>query len=69
MVGRGAARRLRQADVIGAPPESIALSELERSVTVPARVSHVSVALTGFAPTDFATAGSVAFDDVGLFVR
>jgi hypothetical protein len=69
MVGRGAASNLRQADVIGAPPESIALSELERSVTVPARVSRVSVVLTGFAPTDFATAGSVAFDDVGLFVR
>jgi hypothetical protein len=38
-------------------------------VTIPAGVSHARVVLTGFAPTDIATAGTVAFDDVGLFVR
>jgi hypothetical protein len=32
-------------------------------------VGHVMVVLTGLAPTDLATAGTVAFDDVGLFVR
>jgi hypothetical protein len=31
--------------------------------------SHVIVVLPDLAPTDIATAGSVAFDDVGLFVR
>jgi hypothetical protein len=60
---------LGRVNLITSPLESIAFSELERTVMVPAGVSHVRVVLTGFAPTDIATAGSVAFDDVGLFVR
>jgi serine protease AprX len=60
---------LGRADLVTAPLESIAFSELERTVTIPAGVSHARVVLTGFAPTDIATAGTVAFDDVGLFVR
>jgi gamma-glutamyltranspeptidase/glutathione hydrolase len=40
---------------------------LEQSVTIPAGVAQVRVVLMGFAPTDTATAGSVTFDEVGLF--
>jgi hypothetical protein len=36
-------------------------------VTIPAGVASVRVSLSGFAPTDVATAGTVTFDDVGLF--
>jgi hypothetical protein len=39
----------------------------ERSVTIPAGVAEVRVVLFGFAPTDLRTAGTVAFDDVGLY--
>jgi hypothetical protein len=38
-------------------------------VTIPAGVTQVRVVLTGFTPTDTATAGTVTFDDVGLFAR
>jgi hypothetical protein len=37
------------------------------TVTVPASVTGVRIVLTGFAPTDAHTAGSVTFDDVGVF--
>jgi serine protease AprX len=46
-----------------------AFATLEQSVTIPSGVAHVRVVLTGFAPTDLATAGTVAFDDVGLFTH
>jgi serine protease AprX len=46
-----------------------AFSTLEQSVTIPAGVAQVRVVLTGFAPTDSATTGTVAFDDVGLYAR
>jgi hypothetical protein len=39
------------------------------AVTIPAGVAQVRIVLTGFAPTDLATAGSATFDDVGLFAR
>jgi hypothetical protein len=40
---------------------------LETDVTVPAGVATVRVVLSGFAPTDTATRGSVTFDEVGLY--
>jgi hypothetical protein len=51
------------------PLTSVGFSTLEQSVTIPAGVATVRVVLTGFAPTDLATAGTVTFDDVGLFAR
>ena len=40
---------------------------LERSVTLPKGVTAVRVVLFGFAPGDLATAGTVTFDEVGLY--
>lgn len=40
---------------------------LDETVTVPAGVTEVRVVLAAFAPTDLATAGSVTFDDIGLY--
>jgi hypothetical protein len=39
----------------------------EKRVTIPAGVAEVRVVLFGFAPNDLHTAGTVTFDDVGLF--
>jgi hypothetical protein len=55
--------------LITAPLTTAGFETLERSVTIPAGVARVQVVLTGFAPTDAATAGTVTFDDVGLFAR
>jgi hypothetical protein len=38
-------------------------------VTIPLGVAQARVVLFGFAPTDTATAGTVTFDDVGVFAR
>jgi hypothetical protein len=40
---------------------------LETPVTIPAGVTQVRIVLTGFAPTDTHTAGTLTFDAVGLF--
>ena len=40
---------------------------LETSVTLPKGVTQVRIVLSGFAATDLATAGTVTFDDVGLY--
>jgi hypothetical protein len=42
-------------------------STLEKSVTVPKGVAEVRIVLFGFAPGDLRTAGTVTFDDVGLY--
>ena len=42
-------------------------STLEKSVTVPKGVTQVRIVLSGFAATDLATAGTVTFDDIGLY--
>jgi len=36
-------------------------------VTIPPLVTQVRVVLTGFAPTDLATRGTVTFDDIGVY--
>jgi hypothetical protein len=36
-------------------------------VTLPPGVAQVRVVLLGFSPADLHTAGSVTFDDIGLF--
>jgi immune inhibitor A len=53
--------------VLTAPLQTDGFRTLERSVTIPPLVTEVRVVLTGFAPTDLATRGTVTFDDVGVF--
>ena len=49
-----------------APLTTAGFTTLSQTVTIPAGVARVRVSLTGFAPTDVATRGTVTFDDVGL---
>jgi hypothetical protein len=53
--------------LITAPLATSGFATLEERVTIPAGVAEVKVVLTGFAPTDTSTAGTVTFDDVGLY--
>lgn len=55
--------------LITAPLATVGFETFEHEVTIPAGVAQVRVVLSGFAPTDTATAGTVSFDDVGLFAR
>ena len=55
--------------LVAAPVTTVGFQTLERSVTIPAGVTGVRVVLSGFAPTDVATTGTVTFDDVGLFAH
>jgi hypothetical protein len=49
------------------PRQTDGLTSVVKSVTLPPGVAQVRVVLLGFSPTDLRTAGSVTFDDVGLF--
>jgi hypothetical protein len=55
--------------VLTAPLQTDGFRVLGQSVTIPPLVTEVRVVLTGFAPTDLATRGTVTFDDVGVFAR
>jgi hypothetical protein len=55
--------------LLTAPLEDAAFETVERTVTVPAGVAKVGGVLTGFAATDVATAGTVTFDNGGLFAK
>jgi hypothetical protein len=44
-----------------------AVTTLTRSFSVPLNAVGVRIVLTGFSPTDAATAGTVSFDNVGLY--
>jgi hypothetical protein len=55
------------ATVIGAPLNTDGFVALESRVKLPPGVSQVRVLLTGFSPLDRLTAGTVTFDDIGLF--
>jgi hypothetical protein len=50
-----------------APLTTAGFRTLENTVTIPAGVTQVRVVLKAFAPTDVSTAGSVTFDDVGIY--
>jgi subtilisin family serine protease len=63
----GAGQVLDTVRLISAPLTTAGFQRLEQAVTIPAGVVAVRVVLAGFAPTDVATAGTVTFDDVGLF--
>ncbi|HEV3480293.1 MAG TPA: CARDB domain-containing protein, partial [Gaiellaceae bacterium] len=58
---------LDTAKVLTVPLQTDGFRTLEQSVTIPPLVTEVRVVLTGFAPTDLATKGTVTFDDVGVF--
>ena len=60
---------LNTVKLITAPTLTLGFQKLEQTVTIPAGVMQARVVLTGFAPTDVSTAGTVRFDDVGLFAR
>lgn len=55
--------------VLTTPLKTVGFEKFERAVTIPNAVYKVRVLLAGFLPTDVATAGTVSFDDVGLFER
>jgi hypothetical protein len=55
--------------VLTAPLQTVGYTTLEDTVTIPAGVASVRVGLTGFSVTDLVTAGTVTFDDVGLFTQ
>jgi hypothetical protein len=58
---------LSTVNLITAPLTAAAFTKFEQTVTIPTGVAQVRVQLTGFAPTDISTAGTVKFDEVGLF--
>jgi subtilisin family serine protease len=53
--------------LIDVPPTTSGFTTLEQVVTLPPGVAQVRVVLLGFSPADLHTAGSVTFDDIGLF--
>lgn len=68
LVYLGAAGQLLQTvTLLTAPVTTSGFARLEQLVTIPAGVAQVRVRLVAFAPTDLATAGTVTFDDVGLY--
>jgi hypothetical protein len=58
---------LQTVRLLTAPLATNGFETLSQAVTIPVGVAQVRVALTGFAPTDNATRGTVTFDGVGLF--
>lgn len=59
--------KIGTATVITAPLAINGFATLESGVAVPVGVAEVRVVLAGFSPLDLHTAGTVTFDDVGLF--
>ena len=60
---------LSNVTLVTAPLTSQGFRTLESTVTIPAGVATVRVFLKGFAPTDLATAGTVKFDEIGLYAQ
>lgn len=55
--------------LITAPLTTSSFATLQQTVTIPVGVAQIRVKLTGFAPTDLATAGKVTFDGVSLYEK
>jgi hypothetical protein len=55
--------------LLNAPLTTNGFASLNRLVTLPPGVAQVRVVLFGFTAGDLRTAGSVTFDDVGLFTE
>jgi immune inhibitor A len=60
---------LKTAAALTTPLTTSGFARLEQTVTIPAGVTQIRVVLTGFAPSDLATRGTVTFDDVGVFAH
>jgi hypothetical protein len=60
---------LEMVSLIDVPSVTGGFQVLERLVTVPAGVTSLRIVLSGFAPTDLQTGGSVTFDDIGLYAQ
>ncbi|MGH2357512.1 MAG: hypothetical protein ACRDGJ_05805, partial [Candidatus Limnocylindria bacterium] len=58
---------LQTVTVLTAPLRTDGFAALEQTLTIPTGVAQVRVVLAGFAPTDFATSGTVTFDEIGLY--
>lgn len=60
---------LQTVSLLTAPLTTVGFETLEQAVTIPAGVTQVQVVLTGFSAADTATAGTVTFDDIGLYAE
>lgn len=58
---------LSTVSILTGPLTTAGYQVLDGIVTVPSGVASVRIVLVGFSPTDTATAGTVTFDDVGLY--
>jgi hypothetical protein len=58
---------LSKVTLLTAPLTTSGFAALEKTFSVPAGVASVRIVLTGFSATDLRTAGTVTFDDIGLF--
>jgi hypothetical protein len=60
---------LQTVTLLTAPLTTDGFAALTQNVTIPQGVAQVRVVLAGFAPTDVQTAGTVTFDEIGLFAQ
>ncbi len=60
---------LGSVQLISVPTLTGGFQVLEQQITVPAGVTGIRIVLSGFSPTDTRTAGTVTFDDVGVYSR
>jgi hypothetical protein len=60
---------LQTVRLLSAPLSTDGFADLSSVVTIPSGVAQVRVVLIGFAPTDTRTAGTIIFDDIGLYER
>jgi hypothetical protein len=60
---------LETVTTLSAPLTTDGFATLEETVTIPAGVTQVRVVLSAFAPTDLRTAGTVTFDEIGLYAE
>jgi immune inhibitor InhA-like protein/CARDB protein len=65
----GTGQVLDSVKVLTAPLTTTGFANLEKAVTIPLAVAQVRVTLSAFAATDLATAGTVTFDDIGLYAH
>jgi hypothetical protein len=64
-----AGQLLNHASLLNVPRVTDAFAAFQKDLTVPDGVTAIRVVLTGFAPTDLRTAGTVTFDNVALYGR
>jgi hypothetical protein len=64
-----AGQLLNSASLLSVPRVTDGFAALEKTLTIPDGVTQIRVVLTGFAPTDLRTAGTVTFDNVTLYAQ